>query len=296
MKKQITAIFGIILFSLQLSAQQKKQSGAIQFVTAVDPVAMAAANGIKLSDDMLARMPKASKSEFELLFNATNASYMPASEIEDSNGGGGGGGGAAAGAMRGFGGFGGMGAANRDLYFNFLENKLTEVFDMSDTTYFLQAKLGVSSNPVINMGGMGPSKAPVTTITKTSETKKILGLNCNLVIFTTVSTRKIMNEDKEITDVVNVWYTNELGFNFSPRTDLWTEGAVLSIEARGSSTTAQSIEYRNVSNKDVNLPKKGVVITADEYKAKMEQRMKQMRNNRGNGNGNVIRVGGAGFQ
>lgn len=289
MKRHIAAIFGIVLLSLQLNAQPKKQSGAIQFTSSFDPAAMAAANGIKLSEEMLARMPKSSKSNFELLFNATNASYMTAEEVEDSNTGAGGGNGGA----RGFGGFGGFGAAGHDLYFNFLENKLTEVFDLSDTTYFLQAKLGVSSSPVMNMGPMAPAKAPVTTVTKSDETKKILGLTCNKVVYKTVSTRRIMNEEREITEETNVWYTKELGFDFSPKPEFWTEGAVLAIEGKGSSTIATSIEYRNVSNKDVNLPKKGIVITPDQYKAKMEQRMKQMRNNNNRG-GNVrnIVIGG----
>ena len=289
MKKHIAAVFGIILFSLQLSAQQKKTSGAIQFTSSFDPAAMAAANGIKLSDDMLARMPKSSKSNFELLFNATNASYMPAEELEDSNTGNGGNGGN--GATRGFGGgFGGFGGAGHDLYFNFPEHKLTEVFDLSDTTYFLQAKLGVNSNPAMNMGNMAPIKAPVTTVTKSDETRKILGLTCNKVTYKTVSTRKIMNEDREITEETNVWYTKDLGFDFSPKPEFWTEGAVLAIEGKGTSVVAQSIEYRNVSNKDVNLPKKGLVITPDQYKAKMEQRMKQMRGNRG-GNVRSIVIG-----
>ena len=289
MKRHIAAIFGIVLLSLQLNAQQKKQSGAIQFTSSFDPAAMAAANGIKLSEEMMARMPKSSKSNFELLFNATNASYMTAEEVEDSNTGAGGGNGGA----RAFGGFGGFGAAGHDLYFNFLENKLTEVFDLSDTTYFLQAKLGVSSSPAMNMGPMAPAKAPVTTVTKSDETKKILGLNCNKVVYKTVSTRRIMNEEREITEETNVWYTKELGFDFSPKPEFWTEGAVLAIEGRGSSTIATSIEYRNVSNKDVNLPKKGIVITPDQYKVKMEQRMKQMRNNNNRG-GNVrnIVIGG----
>jgi len=75
MKTTFAALLGLLLFTSQVDAQQKKQSGAIQFQSTFDPAAMAAANGIKLSEEMMARMPKSSTTDFELLFNATNASY-----------------------------------------------------------------------------------------------------------------------------------------------------------------------------------------------------------------------------
>jgi hypothetical protein len=277
MKNSFAAILGLLLFTSQVNAQQKKQAGAIQFQSTFDPATMASANGIKLSDEMLARMPKSSTTDFELLFNATNASYTRVEEAEDSNTGAGVG---AGGGMR----FGGFGGASHDLYFDFLDHKLTEVFDMNDTTLFLQAKLGESSMPAMRMGAnAGPAVEPVKTITKSDETKKILGFNCNKVVIKTVSKRKIQNEDREITDETTIWYTKDLGFDFSPNPALWTEGAVLAIEGKGTNVLAKSIEYRNVNNKDVNLPKKGVVITPEQYKVKMEQRMKQMRGNRTGG-------------
>jgi len=265
MKKiKLLAILGFIVLSNTIFAQVKK-SGAIQFETSFDPAAMAAANGIKLPEDVIARMPKASKTDFELLFTATNASYMKVEEIEDSNGANGGGG------MR-FGGFGGMGS--HDYYYNFTDKSLTDVFDLSDTTFFLASKLGVSNAPSIGLSGMGPVSPPVIEITKTDETKKILGFNCTKVIYKTTTKRKILEEEKEITDVVNVWSTTDLGFDFSPNLNYWQSGAVLAIEGKGSNVIATSIEYRNVSSKDVNLPKKGVVITAEEYKEKVARRMK----------------------
>lgn len=283
MKKSYAAILGLLLFASQVGAQQKKQSGAIAFQSTFDPAAMAAANGIKLSEEMVARMPQRSTTDFELLFNATNASYTRVEESEDSNGGGGGGGG-----MR----FGGFGGASHDLYFDFLDHKLTEVFDMSDTTYFLQAKLGESSMPAMGMGANGATAgAPVKTITKSEETRKILGFNCNKVTVTTVSKRKIQGEEREITDETNIWYTRELGFDFSPNPALWTEGAVLAIEGKGNNIVAKGIEYRNVNSKDLNLPKKGVSINADQYKIKLEQRMKRMRGNRAAGGIRTITIG-----
>jgi GLPGLI family protein len=274
-KRIIIAVISLFSYAINLQAQVKK-SGAIQFETSFDPAAMAAANGIKLPEDVIARMPKASKTDFELLFTATNASYMRVDDLEDSNSGNAGGG------MR-FGGFGG--GASHEYYYNFTDHSVTDVFDLSDTTYFLPSKLGVSNMPSLGMGGRGLISPPVVEITKTEETKKIIGFNCTKVIFKTTTKRKIMEEEKEITDVVNVWSTTELGFDFSPSLNYWTSGAVLAIEGKGTNVVATSIEYRNVSSKDVNLPKKGTSITADEYRKKIEQRMKGRGNRSGSGTG-----------
>ncbi|MBB2144752.1 hypothetical protein GM921_04610 [Pedobacter sp. LMG 31464] len=287
MKKILIAFVG--LFTLTLTAQAQKKSGAIQFETTIDPAAMAAANGIKLSDEMIARMPKSSKLNFELLYSATNASYMPVEETEDSNGGGGGGGMARM-MMR----FGGGGGA-REYFYSFADQKLLEVFDLNDTTYAMPSKLTVAlPAPPVNMNRQGQQGAAATTaapaatsavvflpgpptleVVKSDETKKILGFNCNKVIVKSIRKAQVLGMDKDVIDETAVWYTNDLGFNFSPNPNLWTEGTVLAIENKGSSTTAKSIEYRNVSTKDVTAPKKALPITADEYKAKMEAMMKR---------------------
>ena len=265
MKKILFAVLGIIAFSVQVSAQPKK-SGAIQFESTFDPAAMASANGMKLTDEMIARMPKSSVTNFELLFNQTNASYMKVEDTEDSNGSSGGGG------MR----FGGFGGANKEYYYGFADHKLTEVFDLNDTTFLMDNKLGVNVS-----GGFGDrTTPPVVEYVKSDETKKILGYDCKKVIVKTTSKRRIQEEEKEITEQTILWYTDELGFDFSPNPAIWTEGTVLAIQGKGSNVMAKSIEFRNVSSRDVNPPKKGTVITAEDYKAKMEQRTKQMRANR----------------
>ncbi|WP_442587939.1 hypothetical protein ACSBL2_17990 [Pedobacter sp. AW31-3R] len=266
MKSLLFALAGLLAFAINGQAQPKK-SGAIQFVSTFDPAAMASANGIKLSDEMIARMPSSSKTDFELLFNLTNASYMRVEEIEDSNGGPGGGG------PR----FGGFGGSDKEYYYNFAAHQLTEASDINDTTYFLQNKLGAAA-----IGGFGNMQSPpVIEVLKSDETKQILGFNCKKVTIKSTSKRRIQEEEKEITEETTLWYTDELGFDFSPNPALWTEGAVLAVEGRGNTVLAKSIEYRNVSSRDVNLPKKGTPITAEAYKAKMESRMKQMRNRNG---------------
>lgn len=293
MKKIFIAFIGIIL-SLNASAQKK--SGAIQFETTVDPAAIAAANGMQISEEMKARMPKAVKANFELLYTATNASYMPVEETEDSNGGGGGGMGRMM--MR----FGGAGGA-REYYYTFADQKLVEVFDLNDTTYVMESGLKVASNaPTMSMGNR-PANAnasssaveflpgpPTMEVVKTDDSKKILDLNCKKVIVKSIRKAKILGVEKDIVDETALWYTTELGFNFSPNPNLWTEGAVLAIENKGNSILAKSIEYRGVSNKDVIAPKKALPITAEQYKTKMETMMKRFTGgNRGGAGAGVTR-------
>lgn len=288
MKKICIAFVGIIL---TLNASAQKKSGAIQFETTVDPVAIAEASGMQISEEMKARMPKAVKTNFELLFNTTNASYMPVEEAEDSNGGGGGGMGRMM--MR----FGGAGGA-REYFYTFTDQKLVEVFDLNDTTYVMESSLKLASNaPTMSMGNRqananssaveflpGP---PTLEVVKTDETKKILDLNCKKVIVKSIRKAKILGVEKDIVDETALWYTTELGFNFSPNPNMWTEGAVLAVENKGNSIFARSIEYRGVSNKDVVAPKKALPITADQYKGKMEAMMKRFTGG-GNRGGTVV--------
>jgi hypothetical protein len=298
MKRILIACLG--LFTLTLTAQAQKKSGAIQFETSLDPVALASASGRELSDEMKARMPKSIKSNFELLYNATNASYMPVEDVEDSNGGGGGGMGRM---MRFAGGAGGQ----REYYYSFSDQKLVEVFEISDTTYVMPSKLTVANPPQLpnfNLArqGQGNAQSPAATsavvflpgpptleVVKTNETKKIIGFNCTKAIIKSIRKAKVLDMDKDITDETAVWYTTELGFNFSPNPNMWTEGTVLAIENRGTSTIAKSIEYRNVSAKDVTAPKKALSITQEQYLAKMEAMMKRFSGRPGS-NGAPVRV------
>lgn len=286
MKRLFFALLGIFAIVSTTNAQKKKTSGAIQFEATVDPAAMASASGIQLSDQMKARMPSSSKTNFELLFTATNASYMPVEEIEDSNGAGGGGGGMGRMMMR----FGGAGG-NREYYYTFADKGLTEVFDLNDTTYYMPSKLTLStSGPIgsMRMGGGNsrdttkakPTPPPTVEVVKTDSTKQILGFTCHQVIVKSTRAIKILDMDKNVVEETKIWYTKDLGFDFSPNPKMWTEGAVLAIEGRGNKTIATSIDYRNVSAKDVTAPKKAQLITEDEYKAKMENMMKRFRQNR----------------
>lgn len=283
MKKIFIAFLSVLAFTV--NAQAQKKSGAIQFETIIDPVAVAEASGRQIPEQMKARMPKSVKSNYELLYNATNASYMPVTETEDSNSGGGPGGG-----MR-FG-FGGMGGGNKEYYYTFADQKVVEVFDMMDTTYVMPTKLTVASINQFGGGGNGGRNnnqnnnavqfldvPPTVDIIKSDEIKKIVGLDCKKVTIKTTRKAKVLDMDKDVVDETVLWYTNDLGFNFSPMPNLWTEGAVLAIEIKGGGTTAKSIEYRNVGNKDVTAPKKAVAITQEQYQAKQAAMMARFRNN-----------------
>jgi len=277
MKSIILAIAGLFAFSLNLQAQENK-SGAIQFVTSIDPAAMAEASGRTLTPEMQARM-RSMKTPYELLFNTTHASYMKVEEMEDSNNEGGN-----TGTFR----MGGFGGSNRDYYYSFADQKLTSVFDFRDTTYFLDTKLGRADLPVAT-GNRAAVTAPVVEYIKSDETRKIIGLNCHKVTVKTTMKRKVQEEMKEFVTETVVWYTKDLGFNFSPNPALWTEGAVLAIESKGNSTVANSIAYRKVSARDVTLPKKGTVITPAALQSKMESMMRNRRGTPGNQSGNTIR-------
>ena len=205
--------------------------------------------------------------------------------------------------------FGGAGGA-REYYYSFADQKLVEVFDVSDTTYAMPSKLTVALNTPsnFNMGGNRQGQAanaaapaaqsavvflpgpPTLEIVKSDETKKIIGFNCNKVIVKSIRKATVLGEARDVIDETAVWYTTELGFNFSPNPNLWTEGTVLAIENKGNTTVAKSIEYRGVSNKDVTAPKKALPITAEEYKVKMERMVRRMTNGGGNRQGAPTRM------
>jgi len=132
---------------------------------------------------------------------------------------------------------------------------------------------------------------PTLEVVKTDETKKILGFNCKKTIVKSIRKATVLGMEKDVTDETAIWHTNELGFNFSPNPNMWTEGTVLALENRGTSVTATGIEYRGVSSKDVTAPKKAIAITQEEYQKKMENMANRMRGgNRQGGNGQARNV------
>jgi hypothetical protein len=293
MKKIFIAFLGAMAFAVSVQAQKK--SGAIQYQTSIDPVAMAEASGFPISEEMKARMPRSIKANYELLYNATNASFMPVVETEDSNGGGG-----QPNMGRMMMRFGGFGGGNKEYYYTFADQKVVEVFDLMDTTYVMPSKLSLNVvNPMMGRPNNASNQStsavqflnvpPTIEVIKSDETKKIVNLNCNKVTIKTTRKATVLGMEKDITDETVLWYTNDLGFNFSPDPNLWTEGAVLAIEKKGGGMLATSIEYRGVSAKDVTAPKKAIAITPEQYQAKQAAMMARFRNN-GNRQGGAMRV------
>lgn len=287
MKKLIIALVTLALFALNASAQTKKKSGAIEFATTVDPSAMIAASGVTLPAEVTSRIPSKSTVSYELLFTPTQASYMGVEETEDSNGGGNNGG------------FGRMmmrfgGGGNKQYFYAFADKKLTEVFDLSDTTYYMDSKLRLSPLSFAGRAGFrtrrdtGIVKAPEPPkieVVKTDSTKDIIGFKCKQVIIKSTRKMNILGTERDVVDETQLWYTDDLGFDFSPNPDMWTEGAVLAIIGKGSSTIAQSVDYRHVAASDVTAPKKATLITQADYEAKQRVMMQNMRNRFGGGQG-----------
>ncbi|MGY3052472.1 hypothetical protein ACVWYG_000662 [Pedobacter sp. UYEF25] len=288
MRKIIVAFFAIAFFVIDANAQNKKTSGAIEFETTIDPSAVMSGNGIQLPPEMMARIPSKSTAPFELLFTPTQASYMGVQETEDSNGGGNNGGFARM--MSRFGG----GAGSREYYYTFPDKKLTEVFDLNDTTYYMQGKLTLKP---MTIGGRGPAKgakdssaikpveAPKIEVLKTDSTKEILGFKCKQVLVKSTRKMDILGTERNVVEETTIWYTDDLGFDFSPNPAMWTEGAVLAIISHGSSTIAKSINYRHVASSDVTAPKRAVLISEQDYEAKQKAVMAGLRNRFGGGQG-----------
>ncbi len=276
--KKIFIVF-ISALAFTLNAQAQKKSGAIQYETVIDPAAMAEASGITLNEQMKARMPKSIKANYELLYNANNASFMAVTDTEDSNSGGGQGR-----MMMRMGGFAGIG---KEYFYTFADQKMVEVSTLMDTVYAVPGKLDVSVlAPAMGRNNAQSNSAvqflpgdPTVEIIKSDETKKILNLDCKKVVIKTTRKAKVLDMDKDIIDETTLWYTTDLGFNFSPEPNLWTEGTVLAIEKRGGGTSAKSIEFRSVSAKDVTAPKKAIAISAEEFKAKQASMVNRFRNN-----------------
>ncbi len=287
MRNTICAISALALVAFNASAQTKKTSGAIEFATTVDPSAMIASSGVTLSPEMSARIPSKSTISYELLFTPTQASYMGVEETEDSNGGGNGGG------------FGRMmmrfgGGGNKQYFYNLAEKKFIEVVDLSDTTYYMDNELKLSPMSFAgrsgfrgrrDTGAVQAPQPPKIEVIKTDSTKEIIGFICKQVIIKSTRKMDVLGVQRDITDETQLWYTDELGFDFSPNPEMWTEGAVLAIIGKGSSTIAKSVDYRHVAASDVTAPKKATLITQADYEAKQRVMMQNMRNRFGGGQG-----------
>lgn len=262
MRRLFMVIISLIIFSIRVDAQPEK-SGTILFESTFNPAVLTAANGIKLSSEAIARMPKSSVNNFELKFDQLHASYKQQESSNSST--------QRGGRYNGLGVFGG--GFSRDYYYDFQSNRLIQAFDLNDTLFLMQDKMGLLPEMKFGTGQI----VPVIEYIKADEVKQILGFNCHKVIARTTVKHKIMGVEKEITEELTLWYTNELGFDFSPNPVLWTAGAVLAIESKGTHIQAKSIQYKDIRAEDIDLPKTGVLISQEQLHIKLDLRRKLTR-------------------
>lgn len=261
MKQLFIVIFSLIAFSIRVDAQPAK-SGTILFESTFDPAVLTAANGIKLSSEATARIPKSSVTNFELKFDQVHASYKQQNNPGNST---------QRGRYNGLGVFGG--GFSRDYYYDFQEHRLIQAFDLNDTLFLMEDKMGLLPEMRFGTGQI----VPVIEYTKSDEVKQILGFTCHQVIAKTTVKHKIMGVEKETTEELTLWYTNELGFDFSPNPVLWTEGAVLAIESKGTHIQAKSIQYKEISAEAIDLPRTGMLISQEQLHIKLDLRRKLTR-------------------
>ncbi|HEY0273574.1 MAG TPA: GLPGLI family protein [Chitinophaga sp.] len=107
---------------------------------------------------------------------------------------------------------------------------------------------------------------PVSVDTTSTKTKKIAGYNCKR------ATVKLRDEN------YTVWYTTELGINYSPVNGLLPgNGVVLSAESDKRSYVASKVTLKPVEDSIVALPAGAEKISADQMREKRRAAMQKMR-------------------
>ncbi|HYK77241.1 MAG TPA: GLPGLI family protein [Daejeonella sp.] len=242
------------LFSNYVFSQQKA-SGVIYYTQTTDLRAMAQGNP-QAQRFAGANLPDKITNKFELLYSPKGAKLQRASAEEDISQQGGGGEGQRI--MR----F--AGGSEREVFYSPGDSKVTESLEMNGEQLLIENKLGSGS----------------TDFVKSDETKKIAGFDC----------KKVTIKDKSGQENI-IWYTTDLPFVASPMPAFWTEGVVLGIENKRIQYFASSIEYTKVKDSELALPKKGKLITQEEFQAKqdeMRKRMQEQFRSRGSGDGNQV--------
>lgn len=263
--------FVLILFCTLLSSfvfSQQKTAGVIYYDQVIDLKSMrtqaggagAPAEGSQQQTIIMngmqggATMPDKITNKFEILFNAAGAKFQK-SEIEDVANLGGENRAAAGGMMMRFGG------GDRELYFTNTD-KVTESFDLNGEARLMESVLGSGSKEV----------------EYSTETRKIIGFDCKKALIAGRNGFK-----------TTIWYTTALPLKASPMAAMWTEGVVLGIENDRMKYFATSIEYTKIKDAEVAVPKKGKIITQEEYQKEMEAMRAKFRGN-GAGGQREIRI------
>lgn len=260
--------FAVILLCTGLSTyvfSQQKSAGVIYYDQVIDLKAMmaqaqqaAASAGTQAGGQQRTmmfggaggNMPDKITNKYEIAFNPTGAKFQKS--VIDENSAPEGGGGSVAGMMMRFGGGG-----DREIFFNGTD-KVTESFELNGEDVLMENPLGSTA----------------ASAEKVEETRKIAGIDCKKAVITAKNGQK-----------TTIWYSTDLPFKASPMPAMWTEGVVLGIESDRMKYFATSIEYSKVKDSEVALPKKGRMITQDEYQQKMQEMRSRFRNMGGGAGG-----------
>jgi GLPGLI family protein len=265
MSKQLLVLVGFCLVFTSYVFAQQKTSGVIYYTQVLDTKAMRA--GAEAAQQQAPRMngftmPDKITNKMEIIYNV-NGAKLQKTELEEDISQAGNGNTEGMRVMR----FGGN--ADREVFFNFADKKITESFEMNGEQLLMQKRLGSNSADVV----------------KSDETRKIAGFDC----------KKVSIKDKNGSETT-VWYTTDLPFSASPMPALWTEGVVLGVENQRMKFYASSIEYIRIKDSELALPKKAKLISEEEYNVKQTEFRKRMqeqfRNRSGNGNQVIIQGGG----
>lgn len=108
---------------------------------------------------------------------------------------------------------------------------------------------------------------PKTEWKITNETKKINGYLCGKAITTIVENSRVKQ-----TSTIVAWFAYNLPFNFGPKQFLGLPGLVLELDYIGKyKLRATKIELNSKEKIKIELPKKGIKLSLEEYQKKLEE-------------------------
>ncbi len=114
----------------------------------------------------------------------------------------------------------------------------------------------------------------------TSNQKMILGFPCQ--------------EATQITekDTINAWFTPAIPVSAGPSNYVNLPGLVLEVNINNGKRmiVAQNIDFKKIDKKLIAKPKKGKKVTKEEFKKIMEEKMKEMGIENGEGGTRTVRV------
>lgn len=251
MKKIILTIC-VFSFGLSLLAQQDKKQGEVEYLETMKL-------NIRfegMTEQMKERMPKERKSKQILYFNEEASIYQASKEQAEENVPG------RRGRGRGMRFMMGGGNADNKVYLNFKSNLKIEQKEFMTRVFLIKGE---------------PEKGNWKL---TSNQKMILGFPCQ--------------EATQITekDTINAWFTPAIPVSAGPSSYVNLPGLVLEVNINNGKRmiVAQNIDFKKIDKKLIAKPKKGKKVTKEEFKKIVEEKMKEMGIENGEGGTRTVRV------